>query len=226
MFGSFLFDRQIESAHFLFFTASSPLNLGSEKGERWPTLRRATLPSAFVCGPQAPQLRQPIPGQMRHGQFRLTRVAPSCLPGQRIAHSLDSVRCWKRRLAESRPGSHPLAPYRTSVLLRTRTDKVYGGSVPTHVMFAEVGRSLVRSVLEGYNSTIFAYGQTAAGKTYTMQGSLDTSTAAMRSRSTLASSSFCRIDGKSWHHPARGPGDHGGHLRGGCACVRALRVCK
>ena len=49
-------------------------------------------------------------------------------------------------------------------------DRVYGGAVPTSAMFAEIGRSLVRSVLEGYNSTIFAYGQTAAGKTFTMQG--------------------------------------------------------
>jgi len=28
----------------------------------------------------------------------------------------------------------------------------------------------LRSVIEGYNGTIFAYGQTGAGKTYTIQG--------------------------------------------------------
>ena len=40
---------------------------------------------------------------------------------------------------------------------------------------------------------------------------------------TLASSSLCRIDGKPGHHPARGPGDHGGHFRGVCvAFVRAM----
>jgi hypothetical protein len=29
---------------------------------------------------------------------------------------------------------------------------------------------MVRSVVDGYNGTVFAYGQTAAGKTHTMQG--------------------------------------------------------
>jgi Kinesin motor domain len=32
------------------------------------------------------------------------------------------------------------------------------------------GAPLVESVLEGYNGTIFAYGQTGAGKTHTMEG--------------------------------------------------------
>lgn len=66
--------------------------------------------------------------------------------------------------------TNPHIPPTRLPVAQSPTDKVYGGSVPTHVMFSEVGRSLVRSVLEGYNSTIFAYGQTAAGKTFTMQG--------------------------------------------------------
>ena len=33
--------------------------------------------------------------------------------------------------------------------------------------------SLIESVLEGYNSTIFAYGQTGTGKTFTMEGDKD-----------------------------------------------------
>ena len=35
-------------------------------------------------------------------------------------------------------------------------------------LFEKVGRPLVESVMTGYNSTIFAYGQTGAGKTYTI----------------------------------------------------------
>ena len=31
-------------------------------------------------------------------------------------------------------------------------------------------RPAVRAVLDGYNATVFAYGQTGTGKTYTMQG--------------------------------------------------------
>ena len=37
-------------------------------------------------------------------------------------------------------------------------------------VFASVSRDIVRSVVNGYNGAIFCYGQTAAGKTYTMQG--------------------------------------------------------
>ena len=31
-------------------------------------------------------------------------------------------------------------------------------------------RPIVQNVLEGYNGTIFAYGQTGTGKTFTMEG--------------------------------------------------------
>ena len=37
-------------------------------------------------------------------------------------------------------------------------------------LYDETFRSIVDSVLEGYNGTIFAYGQTGTGKTYTMEG--------------------------------------------------------
>ena len=38
-------------------------------------------------------------------------------------------------------------------------------------VFSEAAFSLVQSVMEGYNGTIFAYGQTGCGKTWTMEGS-------------------------------------------------------
>ena len=38
-------------------------------------------------------------------------------------------------------------------------------------VFTECGQDLVSRVLDGFNSTIMAYGQTGAGKTYTMTGS-------------------------------------------------------
>ena len=37
-------------------------------------------------------------------------------------------------------------------------------------LYDETFRSLVDSVLAGFNGTIFAYGQTGTGKTYTMEG--------------------------------------------------------
>jgi kinesin family protein 3/17 len=37
-------------------------------------------------------------------------------------------------------------------------------------VYDECGFSLVENVIEGYNGTMFAYGQTGCGKTHTMMG--------------------------------------------------------
>jgi centromeric protein E len=47
---------------------------------------------------------------------------------------------------------------------------VLGPSAGQKDVFDLVAKGIVRSVVNGYNGTIFAYGQTAAGKTFTMQG--------------------------------------------------------
>ena len=40
-------------------------------------------------------------------------------------------------------------------------------------LYEESFRDLVQAVLDGFNGTIFAYGQTGTGKTFTMQGELE-----------------------------------------------------
>jgi len=37
-------------------------------------------------------------------------------------------------------------------------------------VYDEAVRPIVDSVLQGFNGTVFAYGQTGTGKTYTMEG--------------------------------------------------------
>ncbi|GLT57953.1 hypothetical protein SLA2020_308860 [Shorea laevis] len=49
-------------------------------------------------------------------------------------------------------------------------DRVFGHGCPTKEVYLEGAKEIVLSVLNGINSTIFAYGQTSSGKTYTMQG--------------------------------------------------------
>lgn len=39
-------------------------------------------------------------------------------------------------------------------------------------LYDETFRDLVQSALDGFNATIFAYGQTGTGKTFTMQGNV------------------------------------------------------
>ncbi|XP_043657621.1 kinesin-like protein KIF17 isoform X5 [Drosophila teissieri] len=48
-------------------------------------------------------------------------------------------------------------------------DSAYNMKTSTEVIYDEMCYSLVESTIEGYNGTIFAYGQTGCGKTHTMQ---------------------------------------------------------
>eukprot|EP00604_Paraphysomonas_vestita_P002752 CAMPEP_0174820372 /NCGR_PEP_ID=MMETSP1107-20130205/4163_1 /TAXON_ID=36770 /ORGANISM="Paraphysomonas vestita, Strain GFlagA" /LENGTH=1055 /DNA_ID=CAMNT_0016035579 /DNA_START=57 /DNA_END=3224 /DNA_ORIENTATION=- len=49
-------------------------------------------------------------------------------------------------------------------------DSVYDGNTQQRAFYEESCFGLIESVLEGFNGTIFAYGQTGCGKTWTMQG--------------------------------------------------------
>jgi kinesin family protein 3/17 len=49
-------------------------------------------------------------------------------------------------------------------------DHVYDEASTQREVYDEAAFPLVESVLEGYNATIFAYGQTGCGKTFTMEG--------------------------------------------------------
>uniref|UniRef100_A0A0D9ZTH3 Kinesin motor domain-containing protein n=2 Tax=Oryza TaxID=4527 RepID=A0A0D9ZTH3_9ORYZ len=49
-------------------------------------------------------------------------------------------------------------------------DKVFGPASKQKDLFEQSISPIVNEVLEGYNCTIFAYGQTGTGKTYTMEG--------------------------------------------------------
>ncbi|XP_043278808.1 kinesin-like protein KIF3B [Venturia canescens] len=60
-------------------------------------------------------------------------------------------------------------PSRDSVKVFT-FDAVYDWNSNQAELYEETVRPLVSSVLDGFNGTIFAYGQTGTGKTYTMEG--------------------------------------------------------
>ena len=47
-------------------------------------------------------------------------------------------------------------------------DRLYDEKTTQEQIFAECAVPLIDEALEGYNACIFAYGQTGAGKTYTM----------------------------------------------------------
>nr|NP_001080954.1 centromere protein E S homeolog [Xenopus laevis]AAC60300.1 kinesin-related protein [Xenopus laevis] len=49
-------------------------------------------------------------------------------------------------------------------------DRVFNSHESTSQIYQEIAVPIIRSALQGYNGTIFAYGQTSSGKTYTMMG--------------------------------------------------------
>jgi hypothetical protein len=49
-------------------------------------------------------------------------------------------------------------------------DNVFVGSANKDI-YQDAVSDLIRSAMEGYSATVFAYGQTSSGKTYTMMGS-------------------------------------------------------
>ncbi|CAF4329916.1 unnamed protein product [Adineta steineri] len=49
-------------------------------------------------------------------------------------------------------------------------DAVYDWNSKQRDVYEQTARPLVDSVIEGFNGTIFAYGQTGTGKTFTMEG--------------------------------------------------------
>ena len=53
-------------------------------------------------------------------------------------------------------------------------DKAYGVDSTQDQVFQETAMPIVESVVQGYNGTIFAYGQTGTGKTFTMEGDFET----------------------------------------------------
>ncbi|OXB77558.1 UNVERIFIED_CONTAM: hypothetical protein H355_015850 [Colinus virginianus] len=52
-------------------------------------------------------------------------------------------------------------------------DRVFHSDDNTQQLYEGVAVPIIQSAVQGYNGTIFAYGQTASGKTYTMMGNKD-----------------------------------------------------
>lgn len=51
-----------------------------------------------------------------------------------------------------------------------RSDEICDENSSTHDLYEKVAKPIVQSTINGFNGTIFAYGQTSSGKTHTMMG--------------------------------------------------------
>ncbi|CUA77623.1 Kinesin-like protein bimC [Aspergillus nidulans FGSC A4] [Rhizoctonia solani] len=70
-------------------------------------------------------------------------------------------------LPQSTFGVYTPAPTRTYPF-----DRVFGPEADQAMVYHDIVAPVLEEVLNGYNCTVFAYGQTGTGKTYTMQGDL------------------------------------------------------
>ena len=52
-------------------------------------------------------------------------------------------------------------------------DKIFDSKINQEEIFNEVAKDVIDSTIDGYNGTIFAYGQTGFGKTYTITGGVE-----------------------------------------------------
>lgn len=67
--------------------------------------------------------------------------------------------------------SLPMSSFGVVTLPPTRTypfDAVFGPEASQELVYDEVVQPMLEEVLEGYNCTLFAYGQTGTGKTYVL----------------------------------------------------------
>lgn len=101
------------------------------------------------------------------------RVVVRCRPMDKIEiqnSALNVVKVDKinRSITVTKPNATPNEPPKNYFF-----DNVFGDDSNQIDLYVDTARPIVEKVLEGYNGTILAYGQTGTGKTYTMAGNPD-----------------------------------------------------
>lgn len=84
---------------------------------------------------------------------------------RQVACTVDEDSC-EVSLKDPKGGEHDLPRKFTF-------DACFPATVTQRRVYDRTAASIVESVMEGFNGTIFAYGQTGAGKTHTMEGKAD-----------------------------------------------------
>ncbi|EDQ88811.1 uncharacterized protein MONBRDRAFT_25905 [Monosiga brevicollis MX1] len=76
--------------------------------------------------------------------------------------TINNLNAGERPISSSTPTEH-----------RFVYDRVFGPSASQSDLYATAVRPIVSSVLQGYNGSVIAYGQTGTGKTFTIEGALE-----------------------------------------------------
>ena len=105
-------------------------------------------------------------------------------PNQNPANDEENITCYVRcrplnqREMELGANCIDISKDKRSITLKNYDhnyiyDKIFPAETDQKTIFNEIGLPLVKKFLSGYNSTIFAYGQTGTGKTHTIIGPLE-----------------------------------------------------
>lgn len=111
----------------------------------------------------------------KHRSSTIPSRYPSCYPPNvysklKVLLCILLLRVWCRLSCglQTTPEGNPLPDTKGSSFFTY--DRIFDEDSSTQEVYEGVARDLVHSVVRGMNSTIFAYGQTSSGKTFTMQG--------------------------------------------------------
>jgi len=103
-------------------------------------------------------------------------VVVRCRPlssSERARREEEVVRIEDGKTIEIRDPGHQATNLMRQKRLKARAyafDHAFAQAQPTSAVYALTTRFLVAGVMEGYNATVFAYGATGSGKTFTMLG--------------------------------------------------------
>mmetsp|Transcript_34315 Transcript_34315/g.80273 ORF Transcript_34315/g.80273 Transcript_34315/m.80273 type:complete len:873 (-) Transcript_34315:35-2653(-) len=153
------------------------ITVRSSSGQSWqdegPPLRVAS-PQVPCDGAVTPP---PAAGQEAPASSSSITVAVRCRPlsgNERAAGAQDICRVLDRQLVilldPSLHGNHDFLRIDKSREKRYAFDHAFGAEVNTEEVFTACTAPLIASVMQAYKATVFAYGATGAGKTFTMIG--------------------------------------------------------
>ena len=136
------------------FVANVHTHDGSLACQQWPVVDRASCPGRLA------------------NQISLLQVVVRCRPlsKQELSDGHASI----VDVDESKGQVQLCGPDSANDQLKVFTfDQVYGMESQQREVFQVSAQPIVDSVMQGFNGTIFAYGQTGTGKTFTMEGIVD-----------------------------------------------------
>lgn len=103
-----------------------------------------------------------------HATTKTTPESPLSPPVQ-LDHSNETIIAWDVVRTDTVQQSARTERIQGRTISYT-LDQVYGSLATTSELYEQAVQPVVRSALEGYHGSVFAYGQTSTGKTYTMTG--------------------------------------------------------